>query len=254
MKLTKLITMCALSSALTSCTITCYQVFSTKPTTENIVVKEKSMLYSDDVCAISYNFWQHGGDPGFLVFNKTNEKLYLNLKESFFTLNGIAHDYYEKGSSFSVHGHARTKATSKTVSEIEHRPYAVFKIGQVSSNLASSSSSEMHAVGSQTANVDIVCIPPHSAKLIAKFAIASYPIHKKTKEVEYSNADTPIKFANYISYYTESSKEKSTLVKNEFYVDRTSILYAMKTSYKPNEFFVTYTIRQSEDPYSFTYY
>ena len=125
MKLTKLITMCALSSVLTSCTITCYQVFSTKPTTKNIVVKEKSMLYSDDVCAISYNFWCNGGDPGFLVFNKTNEKLYINLKESFFTLNGIAYDYYEKGSSFSVHGHAQTKATSKTISEIEYRPYAI---------------------------------------------------------------------------------------------------------------------------------
>ena len=241
--------MCALSSVLTSCTITCYQVFSTKPTTENIVVKEESMLYSDDVCAISYNFWQNGGNPGFLVFNKTNEKLYINLKESFFTLNGIAYDYYEKGSSFSAYSHTRTKAKTKSSSDIERKAFAIIKVGQISSNIKSDSYSEMHIVGSQTANIDIVCIPPHSAKPIAKFAIASYPIHKKTKEVKYSDADTPIKFANYISYYTESNKEKPTLVKNEFYVDKTSgTLYAMKKSYKPNEFFVTYTIRRSENP------
>lgn len=249
MKLTKLITMCALSSVLTSCTITCYQVFSTKPTTENIVVKDKSMLYSDDVCAISYNLWCNGGDPGFLVFNKTNEKLYLNLKESFFTLNGIAYDYYEKGSSFSAYSHTRTKATTKSISDIERKAFAIIKVGQISSNIKSDSYSEMHIVGSQTANIDIVCIPPHSSKPIAKFAIASQPLHKSTKEVKYSKTDTPLKFANYISYYTESNKEKPTLVKNEFYVDKTSnILYSIKKDNKPNEFFITYDIRWSENP------
>ena len=241
--------MCTLSSVLTSCTITCYQVFSTKPTDKNITIQEKSMIYSDDVCVVSYDFWCNGGDPGFLVFNKTNEKLYLNLKESFFTLNGIAYDYYEKGSSFSAYSHTQTKAKTKSISDIERKAFAIIKVGQISSNIKSDSYSEMHIVGSQTANIDIVCIPPHSAKPIAKFTIASQPLHKSTKEVEYSDTDTPIKFANYISYYTESNKEKPTLVKNEFYVDKTSgTLYAMKKSYKPNEFFVTYTIRRSENP------
>ena len=254
MRVTRLIVMCVVVSILTSCTITCYQVFSTKPTNRDIAINEKEMVYSDGICVIKYNFWSNGGNPGFLVYNNTNEKLYINLKESFFTLNGIAYDYYEKGSSFSAYSHTRTKTVSKTISDIEHKPFSIFRVGQVSSNIESGSYSEMHTVGNQTENIDIVCIPPQSAKYIAKFAIASLPIHKSTKDVEYSEADTPIRFANYISYYTESNKEKSTLMKNEFYVDKTNILYEMKRKHKPSEFYVTYTIKRSNDPYAFIYW
>ncbi len=56
---------------------------------------ENSLIYEDDNCIVSYNLWAERGDIGFRCYNKTNSNIYVNLEESFFILNGIAHDYFK---------------------------------------------------------------------------------------------------------------------------------------------------------------
>ena len=46
---------------------------------------------------ISYDLWDEGGDPGFLITNKLESNLFINLNETFFILNDYALDYSAEG-------------------------------------------------------------------------------------------------------------------------------------------------------------
>ena len=273
MRLSKLLTIAILASLMSSCTVTRYQVFSTKPITDNVKIKNNSILYSDDICNITYNFWSNGGNPGFVIYNKSDEKLYVNLKESFFTLNGLAYDYYEAGATFSAYSHAKTvsgrnvnytynySATNHFHANIDNSnpifaPFSTSSIygssmenGHVTINGHNviHSYTEKNTTGRQTINADIICIPPKSAKVVSKFAISYTPFLGSRIRMEYSINQTPIRFANFISYNTESRKRT---VRNEFYVDKSEIIKSNNRVVNPSDFYVKYTIKRSEDIYT----
>lgn len=46
-------------------------------------------------CAVSYNFWDKGGNVGFDMKNLTDRNLYVYLPECFVISNGKAYDYYD---------------------------------------------------------------------------------------------------------------------------------------------------------------
>src|SRR5690554_6151828 len=79
---------------LSSCKTTYYQVYKAV-STEQLTIEQNALVYEDENCEIAYNLWADGGDFGFSFYNKTDHNIYLNLAESFFILNGVAHDYYK---------------------------------------------------------------------------------------------------------------------------------------------------------------
>ena len=83
-------------AVLTSCSPTIYyQIYQTKPVEENIAINDNVLVFEDDNCVISYNFWKEGGDFGFKIYNKNSENIYLHVDECFFVKNGYAYDYYD---------------------------------------------------------------------------------------------------------------------------------------------------------------
>ena len=83
-------------AVLTSCSPTAYyQIYQTKPVSDNVVVNEDFMVFEDDNCIVSYNFWKENGDFGFKIYNKNSENIYLHMDECFFVKNGYAYDYYD---------------------------------------------------------------------------------------------------------------------------------------------------------------
>lgn len=85
---------------LTSCKSTYQfcQIYETKPDSKSQEVKEKDgvLSYEDANCIVSYYLWSEGGNASFVIYNKTNDILHVNLSESFFILNGMAHNYYQE--------------------------------------------------------------------------------------------------------------------------------------------------------------
>lgn len=80
---------------LTSCVTTSYfQVYKATPS-DKLVIKDNLIVYEDENCMISYNLWAEGGRIGFQFFNKTDKNIYLNMKESFFIVNGFSYNYYK---------------------------------------------------------------------------------------------------------------------------------------------------------------
>ena len=111
MKKRKLIFAFSTMLLMQSCATEFYQLYSVKPNQETIT-KTETLFFEDDNCKISYNLWSNGGDIGFDIYNKTDEKIYVNLNDCNFILNGFAYDYY-KNRTFTTSKN-KFESTSKT--------------------------------------------------------------------------------------------------------------------------------------------
>lgn len=59
-------------------------------------VEEDVYLYESEDIAITYDFWAEGGYLLFEVYNQQDSVLYLDLKQSNFTVNGEMFSYFEE--------------------------------------------------------------------------------------------------------------------------------------------------------------
>jgi len=73
-------------------------MYKAVPNTE-VTKTGNNLVYEDDQCKVSYNLWSNGGDAGFVFQNKTDQNIYLDLGESFFIINGVAHNLLLKAKS-----------------------------------------------------------------------------------------------------------------------------------------------------------
>ncbi len=71
-----------------------YQVYKVDPV-KDVEYRSNKLIYEDDNCQVTYDLWSDGGDVGFVFYNKTTKNIYLNLKECFFILNGVAYNYFK---------------------------------------------------------------------------------------------------------------------------------------------------------------
>ena len=223
---------------LSSCaTPSFYQVYNVK-SNQKTITKTDNLVYEDENCKISYNLWADGGNIGFDIYNKTDNKIYVNLNESNFILNGFAYDYYRNRTFTSSESKSasvsRTSTGSLAVTGIN--VYNNIQTNQVkSSSSANISSSVGYAV---TIKEDsIICIPAKTTKRISEYSINNtlirncdlfkYPSTKKIKTKSYSVEKSPIVFSNPMTY--ESNGNKIT-VENKFFVSEI-------TNYPSNKFF-----------------
>ena len=226
MEIRKLIYAFSTVLLLSSCATTSfYQVYNVKSNQETIT-KTDNLFFEDENCKISYNLWANGGNIGFDIYNKTDEKIYVNLNESNFILNGFAYDYY-KNRTFTT-SESKSASSSKTstgsVAVTGINVYNNIQTNQVkSSSSANISSSVGYAV---TIKEDsIICIPAKTTKRISEYSINNtlirncdlfkYPSKKTIKTKSYSIEQSPIIFSNIITY--EIKGERIT-VENKFYV------------------------------------
>lgn len=217
---------------LTSCTTTSfYQVYKATPS-DKLINKDNLLVYEDNNCEVSYNLWDEGGNIGFRFFNKTDKNIYLNLKESFFILNGIAYDYFKDrvftNSTSSGAATSRAATASKSVTGINYldllqtnRIQATSSVGLITSSGYSISYNEEK----------VICIPSNTSKFIAEYNINEtlfrdcdlfkYPTRKQIKSKSFTKSESPIVFSNRIAYTIEQS-DRLIKFENEFYVTEIS--------------------------------
>lgn len=164
MKTPKFIISVMIVLLLSSCVSTAYyQIYKATPT-DTTLLKDNQLVYDDENCQVSYNLWDEGGNIGFRFYNKTNENIYLNLEESFYVFNGLAHNYFKN---------------------------------RVYTNSSGTGNNLVNSAYSITFNEEkIVVIPPKSTKVIAEYSINKslyrdcdlfkYPTKKRVKTKSFS--------------------------------------------------------------------
>ena len=238
MKTKKLLYLFSAVLLLSSCATTSfYQVYNVKSAQETII-KSDNLFFEDENCKITYNLWANGGNIGFSFYNKTNEKIYVNLNESNFILNGFAYDYYKNRTFTTSEGKSLSTSNTSTgsIAITGVNIYNNIQTNQVkSSSSANISSSIGYAVSLKEDS--IICIPSKTTKRISEYSINNtlirncdlfkYPRRKTIKTKSYSIEKSPIVFSNIITYETKG--EKITF-ENEFFVSGI-------TNYPATEFF-----------------
>lgn len=161
-----------------SCTYQ-YQIFDTTSTTVT-EYGDDVFLYESENIDIYYDLWIEGGVVIFNIINKTDQDIVIVIDSCQFQLNGVRFPY----SSYNIPG-------------LEE--YA-----------------ELYKWSADTG----VKIPPGKT-----FQIEGYPINfnwvrfrKKTRIRDFDKDNSPLKFANSISYHFESDPNEVISVNNKFWV------------------------------------
>lgn len=187
---------------ITSCTSSLYyQMYQTKALTNDITINDDAIVFEDDNCIISYDFWGENGDIGFDIYNKNSENLYLHLDECFFVKNGYAYDYYQN----RIYSSSSTSVLSASIS---------YTSGSFSA-----------------AEKRIICIPPQSSKIVSEYTINEqpykdcdivfYPGKKDNNTLDFTKDNSPIVFGNKLAYSIGDS-ETIIRINNDFYVSKIS--------------------------------
>lgn len=153
-------------------------------------------IYSSDSANVKYNFWAENGVMGFSVFNNLNIPIYLDLKKSAYISNGNKFDYWQD------------ETNTASVGLYQSYSYKGITIGSRKS------------YSTQTRKQRIVSIPPHSYTSFNDFLICpntEFEMYGE-KSKDYSSADSPVRFRNYLVLSTTEDFKSEFYLDNDFYV------------------------------------
>ena len=191
----------------------------------SIPVENNKFVYSDNAVRITYSMWDNGGDSGFIIENVSDKTVYVDLTNSFFILNGAAHDYFLNRTH--GRGSASTYTAMKSASADTFDFWSLSKLPKKIAYTATASATRTSTSSLSFSEKPIVAIPPHSYKSISEYSIASdviedcsvklFPKKKSPESLTFTELNTPIKFTNYITY-SVGEDSKPIVITNDFYV------------------------------------
>ena len=186
----KVLVLFMLTLLMSSCATTAfYQIYNVNSELEK---SENGFIYEDEVCRISYDFWEIHGNLSFLFENKSDNDIYIYLTNSFILKNDIAFDSYTEREIITSNTLLNTMITDK------QQPIVIVP-----------SKSKKYITGSCcdiTKEVIYMC----ERKI-------DFP-SKKTAEHTYNYETTPLKFVNRIAYSFENNAKDYIYINNEFWI------------------------------------
>ena len=209
----------------TSCSPAFYQVYEVK--SNALKQAENSLVFENEDLKVMYNLWGDGGTMNFIVQNKTDRDLFLDMGQSFFILNGEANDYFQN------------REYTNTVSTVSSTSYGIslfsaaagfwpntYLVPGTQSFLGKASKGSSRSV--TTKEKEVVCVPAHSFKTINGQDIYQQYLRTCNKKVDYpkesavaatySEANSPTKFRNRISYSFDEKGSDLRQIENDFYL------------------------------------
>lgn len=189
-----------------SCVSSYYQLYKTTPSS-NVNLEEKKLIFEDENVKITYSLWENKGDFGFKFENKSDENIYLKMDESFFILNGIAHNYYQN--------RVYSKSSNQSVGTLNQT--AIRSVA-----FSNSKSYEVSIIEEK-----VICIPSKTSKIITEYSITNnylehcdlkkYPNSKNINSVKFKQEESPIVFSNRLTY-SKGISENQVKIENSFFV------------------------------------
>lgn len=210
---------------LTSCTKTYYQVYDVN--SESLKQEDNSLVYENSDMKVMYNLWGENGKVGFILQNKTDKDLFVDMDKTFFILNGEANDYF------------KNREYSASMANAAYFDYSLNKTYSASSGFwptqyyvpmlsAFARVIKGRTTGITTKEKQIVCIPANAYKVISEYTVSprfvktcvrSKDFPRSTANVaSYSESSSPVKFKNRIAYSFDSDCKNLQHVENSFYV------------------------------------
>ena len=164
---------------LASCTNSIYHVSSVQ--SEQVKFAGQDFAFENEHLKGIYNLWEPGGRMRFLLFNKTDQPIYIDWTKSFLMRNGVKTVYTQLS---SLSGKTLKDTVRYTYQNTYVEPYRL------------------------TARAGLFAeIPPKTIVAIADFPIQQVVLHKKTKEklFLFSQENSPLRFGQELHYSFNSN-------------------------------------------------
>lgn len=226
-KITPLLLVTILVTCLQSCNTTFYQVYEAESTGKSELKQEdKTLVFEDKNAIIYYDLWNESGDIGFTFHNKTDEIIEVDLGNSYFISNSVAHDYFKDRvttNSFK----SRTSIGNGVSQSSAYSGYNFWGLfGSTITATHKTSSSSGNSIAKK--EKEIIKVPPQTSKKIAEYNLNDdiyrdcdlylYPSKRKIKTKQFSAEESPLVFSNLISYAVNQADPVE--VENEFYISK----------------------------------
>lgn len=250
---TMVIIVAVASMSLTSCTKLYYQVYDVN---SNLLKQENnSMIYENHDIKVMYNLWGENGKVGFIIHNKTEKNMFIDMKQTFFILNGEANDYFRNSEWLSTN---TTMISSSYGMSTTYLPLTGFwpMHYYVPTMVSGASQLLANTTGVTTKEKEIVCIPANSYKVISKYTVSPKFIQtcnrkqdfpsSTAKVATYTEDNSPVKFKNRIAYSFDNSCKDLQHVENGFYISGVTN-YSKKAAVKKIEEKANYYDTQKQE-------
>lgn len=232
---------------LSSCGVS-YQVFYMEPEKS---LRGERLVYENRDIKVGYDLWCEGGNSGFAVYNKTDKPIYVDLENSHFVLNGVAHTYFQNtvyttGSSVKTRKTSSFGASNTNTSawgsgaRYGSRIYSSsmgyasdhssVRGGTSTSNTFFGGSNEVqfeHMSSMTVAEKRIITIPPKSMKIFPGFPLNNSLYNPKNFAWEtysyktFNKRNTLIDVKNIVSYrFKESEIDSNILFENALWLKK----------------------------------
>lgn len=224
-KMKKLFFLAIATALLSSCNPVFYQVYEVK--SNALKQSDNSLVFENEDLKVLYNLWGAGGTMNFIVQNKTDRDLFLDMGQSFFIFNGEASDYFQN------------REYTNTVSMATSASYGVslfsatagfwpntYLVPSTQSLIAKAMKGSSRAV--TTKEKEIVCVPANSFKTINGQTMAQQYQVTCNKKIDYpsqsavvttyTESTSPSKFRNRISYSFDKNGSDLRQIENDFYL------------------------------------
>lgn len=186
---------------------------------QNVQLKNSAFVFENDTIKIAYRFWADNGIMDFDIYNKLNQPLYFDWKNSAFIPNDQMVSYWQDVTN--------TVGSSSTSSSWLYG-------GVVSSSRGASKSVRQERIG---------VIPPHSLINKRDFKLVKSDL-QLPKPDNYTIENSFLNFRNYLMFSTNEKFEGHALtVDNQFYVSNIKMIkYKKRESYKAQNGFVVKSV------------
>ena len=211
-----------------SCKQIYYQVYDVD--SKALTRQDNSLVYEDSDLKLMYNLWGDNGTVGFIVKNQTDKDLFIDMKRTFFILNGKAYDYFQNREYTETETATVTREVVTTHSYLASLGYwpTRYYVPTTMSGIAKQQKGHTNAVSRK--EKEIVCVPANSYKVISEYAVfptfvktctqsKDYP-HGSVAVATYTEKESPVKFRNRLAYSFNSDCSVLKEVENDFYVSR----------------------------------
>lgn len=211
---------------LTSCKQFYYQVYDVN--SDGLKQEDNSLVYENEDLKVMYNLWGEEGNVGFILQNKTDRDLFVDMDKTFFILNGEANDYFKNREYSSTTTNTASVGYGMSQSYWMAKGYwpLQYYVPTTVSGLAKLMRG--HTSGVTTKEKQIVCIPAHAYKVISEYKVSpqflktcdrdkDFP--RRTATVaNYSESSSPVRFKNRIAYSFDRECKDLQHIENSFYV------------------------------------
>ncbi|MDD2634514.1 MAG: hypothetical protein PHW82_03345 [Bacteroidales bacterium] len=194
---------------------TYYQLVETQ--SKDLVQQSEFVSFENDDLQISYNFWNDKGNGSFIVFNKTDKDIFLDLKRSHLIINDFASTYFQNRVYETPRIPIFSSASNEEIKELKK-----IKFPGITPKTPTNHSADIVKYNEER----IICIPPKCSQFIFGFHLQTELYRScnlirfpKTKEIsleEFSYEDSPLKFRNRITYSFSENMTNFNSIENEF--------------------------------------